>query len=305
MKPTLVITRGLPASGKSKRAKTWVAEDVVRRARVNRDDVRRMLHGGRLGTKEQEMMVNKVRDAAVARLLKGGISVVCDDTNLQQRWARELRRLAVLHGAEFEVWDLTDVPLDVCIDRDSKRSGDEVVGKDAIRDMHKRFLAGKPYPLPFPEESVSNGSVPDLYVPDTDLPTAVMVDIDGTVALMAGRSAYDETRVHEDRPNQPVIDAVRMVQAAGHRIVFLSGRTNGCYGATVAWLVKHVTSEFDGPFMRAENDMRKDAIVKLELFNEHVRDKYNVKFVFDDRDQVIAAWRSIGLTAMQVAPGDF
>ena len=42
--PTLVITRGLPASGKTTKAREWVAADPVRRARVNRDDVRAQLH---------------------------------------------------------------------------------------------------------------------------------------------------------------------------------------------------------------------------------------------------------------------
>jgi hypothetical protein len=55
--PVLIITRGHPASGKSTRAIAWVAERPERRARVNRDCLRAMMHGGRLGTAEQEAMV--------------------------------------------------------------------------------------------------------------------------------------------------------------------------------------------------------------------------------------------------------
>jgi hypothetical protein len=57
--------------------------------------------------------------------------------------------------------------------------------------------------------------------------------------------------------------------------------------------------------MRPAGDVRNDAIVKLELFDQHVRDRYRVAYVLDDRDRVVRAWRSIGLTVLQVADGDF
>ena len=58
-------------------------------------------------------------------------------------------------------------------------------------------------------------------------------------------------------------------------------------------------------FMRASGDTRKDEIVKLELFDAHVRGKYDVRLVLDDRDRVVRMWRSIGLTCLQVADGEF
>jgi len=57
--------------------------------------------------------------------------------------------------------------------------------------------------------------------------------------------------------------------------------------------------------MRQAGDKRRDSIVKLELFDRHVRDYYDIAFVLDDRQQVVDAWRVIGLTVFQVAPGDF
>lgn len=38
----LIITRDLPASGKTTWARSWVAEDPIHRTRVNRDDIRAM-----------------------------------------------------------------------------------------------------------------------------------------------------------------------------------------------------------------------------------------------------------------------
>ncbi|MFJ5071268.1 hypothetical protein ACIQC7_33105 [Kitasatospora sp. NPDC088556] len=57
--------------------------------------------------------------------------------------------------------------------------------------------------------------------------------------------------------------------------------------------------------MRPTGDSRRDSIVKVEIFDAHVRDTYNVTCVLDDRTQVVQAWRAIGLTVLQVADGDF
>jgi predicted kinase len=301
MAPTLTITRGLPGSGKTTRAKAWVAENPAGRARVNRDDLRDLLHGG---FADQERQITAVRDAAIRALLGRGIDVIVDDTNLPTRHARDLRRLAELAGAGFVVWDLTDVDVDECIARDKAR--DRTVGPDVIRDMHRRFVAGQPHPLPLPDEAdagAAAGVVP--YKPVMGTPGAVLVDIDGTVALMAARSPYDETRVHEDRPNEPIIAAVRAMHGAGWRIVFCSGRTDACRAATEAWLDEHVAVPYFGLHMRAAGDMRKDAIVKSEIFDREIRTTYNVLGVFDDRAQVVRMWRALGLTVFQVAEGDF
>jgi len=131
------------------------------------------------------------------------------------------------------------------------------------------------------------------------------VDIDGTVALMAGRSPYDETRVHQDRPNEAVIAAVQAMHAAGHAVIFCSGRTDGCRAATEKWLAEHVAVPYEALYMRRSGDTRKDSVVKVELFDQHIRNRWRVVAVFDDRKQVVEAWRGLGLTVFQVAPGEF
>src|SRR5690606_5077486 len=79
----LILTVGLPGSGKSTWAKQWVAEDPARRARVNRDDLRAMLRGQLVwGDRDLEAQVTVAQRATVAALLADGVSVVVDDTNL-------------------------------------------------------------------------------------------------------------------------------------------------------------------------------------------------------------------------------
>jgi predicted kinase len=302
---SLLITRGLPASGKTTYAKAWVAEDREHRARVNRDDLRVMVDDGEYVQGVTEARIVAARDASILALLNRGVDVICDDTNLPQRVARDLAKIAARAGAELTVIDLTDVPLDVCLIRNSARTDKGPLPEDRIRDMHARYLKGRAWPLPLPEEPGGASEPGALYKPRPGTRKAVLVDIDGTVALKGARSPFDESRVHEDRPNAPVIEVARAMSDAGCRLVFLSGRTDACRDATVRWLGEHVQRGFDGPFMRAAGDMRKDFTVKLELFDHHVRDAYDVACVLDDRTQVVDAWRSIGLTCLQVGPGDF
>jgi hypothetical protein len=168
--------------------------------------------------------------------------------------------------------------------------------------LWQRYLAGRVLPLPVPEVRAAIGGV---YDPPAGAPEAVLVDIDGTVAIMNGRGPYDMTRVADDGPNAPVITAIRAMHAAGHRIVFCSGRTDDCREATEAWLARHVGVPYDALHMRVTGDQRRDSVIKAEIFEREIRDRYHVVGVFDDRAQVVRMWRGLGLTVFQVADGAF
>jgi predicted kinase len=143
--PTLTITRGLPGSGKT----TW-ARAQRGAVRVNRDDLRRMLHGRWIGAGWAETQVTLVQHAAVRALLGAGVDVICDDTNLRAQTVRALFDLAASCGAQVAVHDFTDVPLEECVRRDAARPENERVGEEAIRRMWGRYLAGRTLPLPVP-----------------------------------------------------------------------------------------------------------------------------------------------------------
>lgn len=296
---TLTITRGLPGSGKTTTAKAWVDEAPAERARVNRDDLRANMYGRTSGlTYAQEQTITRAQHAAVRALLEAGQSVIVDDTNLRLRHARAWADLAVATGHELLVVDLaTDV--DECIRRDAAR--DRVVGADVIRGMAARF----PFPLPPVEPSKrAADATPAFYEPNESLPSAWLVDVDGTLALMGDRSPYDTTRVGEDTANTVVADLAVTIRESGHELVVMSGRDEVCRPDTERWL-EHNLGEYAELHMRAEGDRRADYVVKAELFDAHVRDRWNVVGVLDDRTQVVRMWRSIGLTCLQVADGDF
>jgi predicted kinase len=296
----LYITRGLPASGKSTWARAWVNEDPKRRAEVNRDQLRDMMHGGYV---DAETAITTARDAAISALLARGVSVVCSDTNLPQRNARQVARLGVAAGADVHVIDLTDVPLETCLERDEARGWK--VGEAKIREMHQRYVAGRRWPLDLPFDPPESIKLLLPYEPKPGTPRVVLVDVDGTVALMNGRSPYDEARVDEDLPNDPVIAVVESMSRAGYDVVFLSGRSEACRAATALWLFTNLDVQPVALHMRAAGDIRKDSIVKAGLFDHHIRDHFDVVAVLDDRKQVVTMWRALGLTVLQVADGDF
>jgi hypothetical protein len=55
----------------------------------------------------------------------------------------------------------------------------------------------------------------------------------------------------------------------------------------------------------SEKQVTSGKITLLNLRFNHIRPNYDVKYVIDDRDQVVDMWRSLGLRVLQVAPGNF
>ncbi len=135
-------------------------------------------------------------------------------------------------------------------------------------------------------------------------PSAVIVDMDGTLALVRDRSPYHPD-TSGDEPNAPVIEVTRALHRAGHQIVIVSGRQEASRRSTEAWLTKHLGVKVLGPYMRANRDGRPDNEVKTQIFREKIEPRFEVLCVLDDRNSVVKMWRGLGLTCLQVAPGNF
>lgn len=286
---TMLVCVGLPASGKS----TWAAKKVLENApgavlRVNRDTIREMIHADRWKGQKTEGPTVAVRDMIIEYGLKAGKDVISDDTNLDPGVRAHLKALAERCGAEVEFINFTDVPIEECIKRDLKRH--KSVGEAVIRKMYNQYLVKPAEPL---EQ-------------DQGLPAAVLVDLDGTIAHMNGRSPYDYSRVGEDDIDTAILDIIIGEHGRGTKVIICSGRegTEKCRQDTITWLQKHGVP-MDEFFMRPAGDMRKDSLVKREIFESKIRNKYRVLYCLDDRTQVVDAYRDLGLKVFQVAPGNF
>lgn len=290
----LVLNRGIPASGKSTYAKAWISLKPGR-VRSNRDDIRYQMYGVYFGPPIDEDVVTKVQHAGIEAALSAGVSVIVDDCNIEPKFVKPLVALGHKYDADIRVVQ-HEVPVELAIERNRNR--DRKVPDDVIRRMHSRLK--RVGDLVIPEKTVLKPYVNDVAGKEK----AILLDIDGTIAKMGGRGPFEWKRVGEDIPVQPVINTAKLYHEAGYKIIVMSGRDSVCRNETIEWLDKHLVS-WDALFMRPEKDMRKDSIVKHELFWEHVAPFYNVEVCLDDRDQVVKAYRSMGLTVFQVAEGNF
>ncbi len=295
------LTTGLPASGKTTHARTLDA------FRFNLDDYRKMLWGTTEWTHEKEHVAVSALIAGVRAAVELGLDCVIDNTHLTPGLPKTYRKELSSLGVTFKVHDFTDVDIEECKRRDDERT-DGYVGEIVIdRLAHNHEKARKNgWRLTDKWMNQAEYVMPKLYVPEPGdfLPPAVIVDIDGTVAIHGGeRGHYDYDKISTDKPNSSVIGLVQGIQK-DVEIIFLSGREDRCLTETEEWLDRYVGVAHH-LFMRKTGDHRPDYIIKQELFDANIRDDYNVLYVLDDRDQVIRMWRQMGLTALQVAYGDF
>jgi len=151
----------------------------------------------------------------------------------------------------------------------------------------------------------------------SELPDCIIVDIDGTLAHMDGRSPYDYTQVHTDVVDENVAQIVRkyaqrdiMFETPDTYIIIVTGRDDTCKDVTLKWLADN-NIPFDEFYMRdhtlvdEKGNKLDDTIIKRNIYEEMIKPRFNVRFVLDDRDRVVKMWREQGLKVLQVAEGDF
>lgn len=279
----LIMTEGLPASGKTSWAQEFCAEDEYHRIIVCKDTIRKEHPDW------NEKKVIAERDRQIHWYLQvvgeNGI-VISADTNLNPIHRVQLRSIAVYEDAEFEVKSFAHVPLDECIKRDFKRQEGRV-GEKAIRQMHNQYIR------------------PTLTVAqDPQLPFAIISDLDGTLALLNGRNPYNASDCEYDKLNGPVWNCIRKYMDDGYQLIITSGRSSKYLEQTNRWLGKHGIYP-DLFLMRKEGDDQKDYTLKRDMFLQHIYNKYYVEVVFDDRERIVDCWRDLGLACFAVADGKF
>lgn len=143
----------------------------------------------------------------------------------------------------------------------------------------------------------------------------IICDIDGTLADISHRTHFvrngkkdwksflSDEQVAKDLPNWPVIKVVRSLRSAGTSIVTFSGRNERLRATTEQWF-KDYGVPVDHSFFRADDDFRRDDIVKEEMFKD-VCGQFNStpQFAIDDRKQVVDKWISMGVFVFDVSQG--
>lgn len=142
-------------------------------------------------------------------------------------------------------------------------------------------------------------------------------DLDGTIALNKHREhliqgdhknweAFFEACDMDD-PNHPVINTLKSLKNSGADIWIWSGRSDAVREKTLEWLHKHdLVKHVSRIRMREDGDHTPDEELKLGWLNDLSQsDEHRLVAVFDDRDKVVAMWRSQGIACFQVAYGSF
>lgn len=143
---------------------------------------------------------------------------------------------------------------------------------------------------------------------------AVIFDRDGTLASVAYTAPTDRSdsswrnynaSLPFDAPVPVVAGLLRSIRPGVVRIM-TSGRMEGDWDgdkrrrfAMRDWLYKH-DLPIDLLFMRRGGDTRRDSIVKREIYERDIAPYFDVRYVVDDRQQVVDEWREMGLPVLQV-----
>lgn len=279
-KNKILFLKGLPASGKTTYAlELTEQEDWVR---VNKDDIRKTLFPSYKRKDEGKVVSRELDD--VKHYLSLDYNVVVDNTHFNPVHQERYEKLAKEKGVDFEVMFI-DTPLETCIKRNLKRHNS--VPTEVIVGMYSQYIA------PLKEKHIEY---------DDKLEEAIIVDIDGTLAHIDSdnpRSPYDASAADSDTLDDAVATTVATYYQHGYKVIILTGRSGEYLQVTKDWLEANGV-QHDEIHSRAAEDKRPDWIIKEELFDRYVRGKYNVKFVFDDRPQVIRMWQSLGLKVFNV-----
>lgn len=294
----VIITRGLPASGKSSWADEFISEnpDFIK---IEKDEIRkdgRLFKGGAYVHKRgDEGIVIKERDRQIRKALQTGKSVISSDTNLVQKHVSQISAIARQNKAEVEIKSFLDVPIAELIKRDSKR--EDSVGEQVIRRMFHEQVKKMPTFLKY----------------DPELPFVVISDIDGTLTNgPKDRSPYEWHKVGNDDINLGVAHMLDGVSVIKQCPVFIfSGRDEVCRPETEEWLERHDV-EYDLLAMRRTDHVREDGSqvpdtdVKAEMIEKYVKGKYNILIYFDDRVQVSNMLRDVyGINVAQLGDPNY
>lgn len=296
----LWVLCGISASGKSTFCEQMLQTKDKKYIRVSRDEYRYMWRNQGVISDKLENLITKRVCQDIGFFLRNGYDVLYDATNLTKRYLDFfVDKFNDIADIEFVVFD---VDVEECIRRDKLRK--RMVGESVIRSQHKKFLELK---KTFDFAPLGRRKRKHVqFKTDPKKKDCIVVDIDGTLAHMEERGAFDESWVGNDKVDDHVRFAVQSIKRANPslEIIICSGRTDGCQELTEQWLKKY-NIPYDKLFMRQTGDNRKDSIIKREIYLGAIIPHYNIWCIFDDRDQVCDELRSMGLKVFQVEEGNF
>jgi uncharacterized HAD superfamily protein len=136
--------------------------------------------------------------------------------------------------------------------------------------------------------------------------TAVVCDLDGTLAILNGRNPYDASQCETDTLNEELAEVINYLDlVCGHAVIILTGRSEAYREATEQWL-KDKGIRYDKLFMRpGEMQSMPAAEFKEIMLDNDILPDYHVYLAFDDMYQVCDMFRRKGIPCWQVNPDPY
>ena len=293
----LKILIGIPAAGKTFYTKEFLKKNAGW-VSVNRDSFRLMLRNEQMCEPKIEDLITTLVNITIHNALAKNLNVIVDATNVKEKYIRQfINEFKYSADIDYQVFDIS---LEKAIERDKNR--DAKVGESVIKRMYNDY---KILMDSFDFQPVTKIKQRPIIKPDfkSELPDCVIVDVDGTLAHMGNRSPFDWNKVDRDSLNEIVAEQVEFHRSKGRKIIILSGRDGSCKGLTEEWLQFHEV-HYDEIYLRPENDYRKDSIIKKEIYDNHIKGKYNVIMAIDDRLQVLDVYYKLGIFTLNVNQGN-
>ena len=129
---------------------------------------------------------------------------------------------------------------------------------------------------------------------------AIIVDLDGTLAILNSRGPFEWENVGNDNLNQPIAELMAMSQKYSYKTIILSGRDEAASEKTIKWLNQNDII-YDKLYLRPSNNQMSNADYKRMIFIYEIQAKYNVLFILEDLPEVVKMWRDeFSLTVLQV-----
>ena len=204
----ILVLAGPPASGKSTFAREYIKNNphtVI----VCRDSIRQSF--GDYWMPEREDLISKVERDSIISAIQMGWDVVIDATNLNPKTIAKWEALADEYHCNIE-YKAFWIPFQEAVKRDENPDRDHKVGYKVLYNFYKKY---NPDLL-----NDKNWDYRYIAPRQRSKPKAIIVDVDGTIALRRGRSPYDYERCDTDEPEDRVLQIVSDLGTCGYQVIF-------------------------------------------------------------------------------------
>lgn len=251
-----------------------------------------------------------------------GNNVIIDNINLKFEDIKKYLEFIIINNNtntyhySADICEVTYNDIETAISLRTNREDGKNIPKERMYEMYRAFKRTNAialldanyknkFPFIFERKSVNNNYFENYVDVCDNREHAVICDLDGTISLFkmpdgtSLRNPFDASICDQDIINVAVAKTISALELVGNKIIFVSGREDKFREPTMRFLSRvcegYGLSSDITLYMRKSGDFRPDDIVKDEIYNDKIKDQYNVITVFDDRPRVIRMWRSHGL----------